>query len=649
MKTEMTILAFALSCVFLASVLSAASTTSFISTYSEFQYWIPVIMLAVLVSVMITAIYYVIGVILDSKKVKGAAVSELGQAIGTGVLVIIIIAVFTLVGTTSLSLSSLVAPSALSGVCANSLSTSSIDLINSVKTMNGYATPANQICSAVSTLANSTADITDRINYGMYASYIIIANLTNQSAHNINSLYDFETWLGFLANFRANTQICGSGTPPDPCILPWVPRLLNIAINYTPLSGYTTLTSVTSPLESEADLTFYILFMQLLIITVLLYAWPYLLAAGIVLRSTMFTRKLGGLLMGIALVSVLIYPLMYVIEYSSFTSQNLGPIGASNLPSRPLYEQQFSSEGGNVLVYGSAAHGYVATNSLSSIPSGCSAGQYVYEAQCGNTMTLNSGTCTSSQPLQYQFCTVGGYVPASAPNLHNSCSGSPYVYESQCGNPATAGSCASSSVAASQLCPTSGYVPGYLFPKANCPSGEWVEQTNCADPSQGYVSSPSTSIPTCVSYSNIPTDPTTGQLALCNVTLNSNINFFQLPRADQVLNYYSCLPVDAFGNVDVVGDEAAFSAFYLIPGFSAVAGIGSAVTGLPVTPLDILGGCKPSNAIGAVFSLTNMYGVTFVSSIFTLLLNAIVALAAIAGISGLMGGDTSILGLSRLI
>ena len=54
---------------------------------------------------------------------------------------------------------------------------------------------------------------------------------------------------------------------------------------------------------------------QLLIISIMLYVWPWLLFGGIVLRSTFFTRKIGGLLIAIVLGAVVVFPTLFGIEY----------------------------------------------------------------------------------------------------------------------------------------------------------------------------------------------------------------------------------------------------------------------------------------------------------------------------------------------
>jgi hypothetical protein len=127
-----------------------------------------------------------------------------------------------------------------------------------------------------------------------------------------------------------------------------------------------------------------------------------------------------------------------------------------------------------------------------------------------------------------------------------------------------------------------------------------------------------------------------------------NINFFVLPDASRVLSYYHCMPNGPGG---LVGSEAAFAAFYLIPGVGAVTGVLGVLTGsVPATPLDWpLNGCTPTRAIDAALAVTNLYGITFAAGVLFPIINILVALAAMTGLSTLFGGDTDILGLSKLI
>jgi hypothetical protein len=74
---------------------------------------------------------------------------------------------------------------------------------------------------------------------------------------------------------------------------------------------------------------FEIYLIELLLIIGFIYAWPYLLAAGIILKASMFTRKVGGMLIGIVIAGLIIFPIIFLMEYASLNNATLGPIGAS--------------------------------------------------------------------------------------------------------------------------------------------------------------------------------------------------------------------------------------------------------------------------------------------------------------------------------
>lgn len=515
-----------------------AATPSYISNYSAFQSWLPVLFIAVMLGIMIAAAYYFVGSILNNSKIKSRAMGELGQAIGTGVVIAIIIVIFALIGSGQLSLVPLLSPTSVNTICAQ-LSSSQVSMLNSHGTVqpqgdsnpaNALPTPSNAICSGVQSLASGTtgADITPSIDYGLFYSYVILANLTDQAANNLNSFYIFSGWIGFLSSFTSHNVVC---SPSPPCVVPTASAIsFRTSYDYKPLAGYTAITSMVSSAQFEAVMVFYIMVMQLLFITLFLYIWPYLLAAGVLLQATFFTRKIGGLLIAMSLAAVLIFPILYGMEYGAFSNIGIGPIGGSNLPAIPLYEQPTS---GNAIVYGA------------------------------NTMQ-------------------GGYVLVSGNVISTSCQQSQYVYENVCGYAGTATSSCSSSPLQTQMCVG---------------------------------------------------------------TASSNINFFVLPRADDVLRYYNCMPDN------LVANEAAFAGLYLIPGVGFLSSaLGGFVASVPKTPLDFpINGCTPSRAINAALAMTNLYGINFVAGVVLPLINVLVALAAMAGFATLLGGDKDLLGLSNLI
>ncbi|MCL5239066.1 MAG: hypothetical protein M1286_01160 [Candidatus Marsarchaeota archaeon] len=426
MKIKTMYIAFALFALAALSVPAYAANPQLITSASALQDWLPLAFLAVVVGLMINAIYYVVASIINNKRAKSTAVAELWQSIASAVFVIVIIGVITLVGTSAISFTSILSQSSLTSLCAH-LSGSQLSIVNP-----SYA-PTFDICSQIN---SSLSSLTTSVDYGLISSYMIVANLTNQSATNLNSLYVYSGWIGFLTDFQARTYVCW----PSACLAPGA-ALGEINTSYSPLAGYEDISNFIKPVQLEAGLSFYLLAMQLILITFFLYAWPYLLAAGIILRASFFTRSLGGLLMAISLSALLIFPVMYMIEYSAFTNLSLGPIGTSNsipaIQTMALYEQQ---PNGTVSVYGSNSFGgYTNLNNLvgqpgnhaECLPSGVRT-QYVYESQCGNPAT--AGVCTSRLPAGAQLCPTSGYVPALQAS-NSGCSPSQYAYESTCGDP----------------------------------------------------------------------------------------------------------------------------------------------------------------------------------------------------------------------
>ena len=185
-----------------SATIAAAAAPSYISNYSVFQSWLPIVFIAVLFGIAISAVYYVIGAFLNNNKIKSNAIGELGQTIGTAVIAIIIIGVFALVGTGQLSLVPLLSPNSIStGVCSQ-LASSSLAMLNShgssqpagdSNTANAIPTTTNAVCSGIASLANGQtgADLTPSIDYGLFYSYAILANVTDQAANNLNAFYVF--------------------------------------------------------------------------------------------------------------------------------------------------------------------------------------------------------------------------------------------------------------------------------------------------------------------------------------------------------------------------------------------------------------------------------------------------------------------------
>jgi hypothetical protein len=136
------------------------------------------------------------------------------------------------------------------------------------------------------------------------------------------------------------------------CIIPTIPRGLSASVSFTPYKGYSILREISKPLEVQAYTIFEIYLIELLLIITFIYAWPYLLAAGIILKASMFTRKVGGMLIGIVIAGLIIFPIIFLMEYVSLNNATLGPIGAS--PSTiPVFTMNGLSLQGKPIVYNS--------------------------------------------------------------------------------------------------------------------------------------------------------------------------------------------------------------------------------------------------------------------------------------------------------
>ncbi|MEM3781454.1 MAG: hypothetical protein QXT43_00625 [Candidatus Micrarchaeaceae archaeon] len=564
--------------LFLLAALSALpvsiAQTITISSYSAFNNWLPVVFIAVLLSLSINAIYYTLGYLLENKSIKSRAVSEFAQAIGTGILAVVIIWLFSIIGTTLFSPVSVISAKQISVICG-SLSNSKVTFLNS-----SSVSPTNTICSSIIyplASGTGTASITNSIDYGVAATYLIIANVTNQAINNLNAFYVFDGMISFL---RALTSLTGFGTAGG----------TSVYLSYTPLAGYSFISRMSLAVGIVSAISIDSFITQLLAILIVIAIWPYLLAAGIILRATAYTRRIGGLLIGIVIALLVVWPVIFLFEYASLgTTKSSFPIGSNVIPYTPIYEL---APNGNVLVYG-ATSGFEPSFQLASSV-GCPSGDYAYENVCGDPSTIATPPdCMPAIALsQFQLC-QNGYATDNATCTSKS---KPYIYESVCGDINT--------TSASKTCLGSAQLSDY--------------------------------IPMC------PQNP---------VPHDSSITLFQLPNATQTVQYYSCWPLA--GNLlafELASDAFYLIPFYGLGliAFSAINAISGALpSGIPSYPLTI--SCSPEKAFGAGIALTNIYGLTSVAAFIVPLLNILIVYGAALGLSKLLGGEASILGLERFI
>ena len=131
-----------------------------------------------------------------------------------------------------------------------------------------------------------------------------------------------------------------------------------------------------------------------------------------------------------------------------------------------------------------------------------------------------------------------------------------------------------------------------------------------------------------------------------------SVNFFNEPKIKYIAQQYGCWPSGGFGTA-----EAVDIAYLEIPfiGFSSgvVSLLETLISGAPsfssIPVVNFPAYCAPGDAVSLVFPILNASAIIGVSSYFLPILNLIITLSAIMGISGLMGGDTSMAGLSKLV
>jgi len=353
MELRLALLAIVLMLIPLAS---ASGLT--ITHFSVLENWISILTLAIIIGIFIVSFIYFAGSLLNNPRIKETAINELGQLIGTVIIAVIVIAIVEFFGSASVTaLTANTIGGNITQICQQ-LSNDQFNLVNST------TSPTNTICAATNSIYSNiqngggsgigTALFAD---YDLMASYIIVANLTSQMAQNLDALYHYENYIGFLSTLTPVTTYCESAEPIPPlfeawCIVPINPRALSVSVSFTPYKGYTILKEISKPIETEAYMIFEIYLIELLSIITFIYAWPYLLAAGIILKASMFTRRVGGMLIGIVIAGLIIFPIIFLMEYAALNNATLGPIGAS--PNTiPVFTMNGNTLTGHYVVYNS--------------------------------------------------------------------------------------------------------------------------------------------------------------------------------------------------------------------------------------------------------------------------------------------------------
>ncbi|MDE1871076.1 MAG: hypothetical protein KGI06_02440 [Candidatus Micrarchaeota archaeon] len=490
---------------------------------------LPLAVTALMVDALIVAVWYLIGSMLNNSRIKGAALSEYYQFIGTVILIAIVIGSLGVISSAFYSVysaSKLMSPTAISTLCNNIKSTSQLDIIGKGKDslLAGAQSSSGQqftgICDLVNVQGGST--LTEKLEYPISAVTVILANMTNQTAANLNYSFTIDAWLGFLSHLSPTIALCIDKPPvAEACQVP-IPgdsALFFLRVQFTPYAGYSLIVSNMSLLGSLLNLSMDSFIVQLLFITIFLYTWPWLLFGGIVLRSTIFTRRLGGMLIAVAIAAMFIYPAVFSIEY----------------------------------------------------------------------MTLGNGISvaqTSGQP--------GGLNTTYGFNAITALPATPAPPWPKVGTPATGN-----------------YVINF-FVEPNIKAITFAN--GCWPASQGLL--------------------TTTGLVTGNIFSTSVLG---LPKGTP-MNLVSA------ESADIAGLMIPFSSI-----LSAINYITSFALGSPNSQFPIDAYCAPQAALNTLFSMLDAYGIIGITSYLLPLINIILTITSIQGISELLGGDTSLAGLARIL
>ncbi len=284
---------------------------------------LPIVLAALLLDVSIVAVWYFIGVVIANDGVKESAKGEYYQFLGTAFLVVLLvwgITTYSGVSYTVLGSTKLMNPATMLSLCGSIEKGSHLDLIGAANSLlSGAQTPSGtQLVGICNMLDGDT--LTDKVNYPLAAAAVVTANLTAQTANNINGAYTYDAYIGFLSTLKPVIALCFAPPEAVQCLVPGgaiLGKYFRVSLTYGPYAGFGMLYSGMQALGTLLNLSFEAYVAQLLIISIILYVWPYLLFTGIVLRSTFFTRKMGGLMIAIALGAVVIFPTIFGIEYVS--------------------------------------------------------------------------------------------------------------------------------------------------------------------------------------------------------------------------------------------------------------------------------------------------------------------------------------------
>jgi len=311
-----------------------AFITSLPTAYAQVA---PLIVVALSIDAMVLVIWYYLGVMINNRGVKASALNEFYQLIGTVILIGLVVGILVMsesVFSTALNNNpnGLMSHDKMVALCNNVHDTSSLDIIGRGSSgtnpsgtdpslLYGPTGPSGNFPGICNMLTPDPTDLTMRLDYPLAATSVIIANLTNQTAANMNYSFIYDSYVGFLAQFRPTVNICIDPVEAISCIpnpVKEAPFVLHA--EFAPYVGFGLLLKNLNLFFLLMNLSVQSFIAQLLFVTIFLYVWPWLLFVGILFRSTFFTRRIGGLMVAIVIGGLLIFPTVYSIEYLSLAN-----------------------------------------------------------------------------------------------------------------------------------------------------------------------------------------------------------------------------------------------------------------------------------------------------------------------------------------
>ena len=288
---------------------------------------IPLAFIALLLDSVIIGIWYMVATLLQNPGARESAKNEFYQFVGTIILISIIIFVITTFGVifyNGLNSTSLMSSSSIYSLCNSIATHSQLGILNPSHSVTSHSasllvqsSSSSAAFPGLCSLVNSPSSLTEMVDYPLAASGVIMANMTNQTANNMNSFFVYDAFLGFLETVSPTIRYCGNpafvlclGPIPSP-------EIFFLTVSFTPYAGISLIYKTLAALGSVLNLAFESFVIQLNFITIFIYVWPYLLFTGIIFRATIFTRKIGGLFIAVAIGVILFYPSVFAIEYLS--------------------------------------------------------------------------------------------------------------------------------------------------------------------------------------------------------------------------------------------------------------------------------------------------------------------------------------------